>query len=208
MPIPDIDLARWWPAWLPSQTRVRLEAAYDGPWRGYHDRRHLVEVLQHVDELISEDEEVYEVVQLAAWFHDAVYDGTPDDERKSAELATEELTAAGAPAVLAHDVARLVLLTAAHRPDAGDRAGEVLCDADLAILAAEPERYRSYVEGVRREYSHVSEPDFAAGRAGVLRGLLAKPTLFHTPVARDRWESAARANLRAEIAALRADSTP
>ena len=55
-----------------------------------------------------------------------------------------------------------------------------LCDADLAILAAEPQRYADYSAAVRREYAHVSDADFAVGRALVLRDLLAKPSLFQT----------------------------
>ncbi len=78
----------------------------------------------------------------------------------------------------------------------------MLCDADLAILAAEPGRYAEYVAGVRREYPHVSDADFAHGRAAVLRDLLAKPTLFHTESARRRWEQAARANVERELADL------
>ncbi len=67
-------------------------------------------------------------------------------------------------------------LTATHRPADDDHAGQVLCDADLGILAADPARYASYTAGVRREYAHVPDADFAAGRAAVLRDLLAKPT--------------------------------
>ena len=79
---------------------------------------------------------------------------------------------------------------AAHRPDDDDVAGQVLCDADLAILAADPDRYAAYTAGVRREHAAVPDADFAAGRAAVLREtyLLAKPTLFHTDCARRRWE--------------------
>ena len=47
------------------------------------------------------------------------------------------------------------------------------------------------------------DADFAAGRAAVLRDLLAKPTLFHTEAARTRWEQIARANVQREIDALR-----
>ena len=93
-------------------------------------------------------------------------------------------------------------LTATHRPADDDHAGQVLCDADLGILAAEPARYAAYTAGVRREYAHVSDEDFAAGRAAVLRDLLAKPTLFHTAVARSRWEESARANVSREIEVL------
>jgi predicted metal-dependent HD superfamily phosphohydrolase len=78
----------------------------------------------------------------------------------------------------------------------------VLCDADLGILAADPDRYAAYTVGVRREYAHVPDADFATGRATVLRALLAKPTLFHTGLARDLWEARARANVEAELARL------
>jgi predicted metal-dependent HD superfamily phosphohydrolase len=187
-------LAQWWPSSLDEDLRVRLEHAY-ATGRGYHDLRHLTEVLEHVDELMERDDPAREAVLLAAWFHDAVYDGRGDDEERSAQLAEQSLAGTS----LADEVARLVRVTEHHRPDADDIAGQVLCDADLAILAAPHERYAAYVEGVRAEYSHVPDADFAIGRAAVLRDLLAKPSLFHTPAARDRWEAAARANIEREL---------
>ena len=192
------DLARHWPSRFPSSLRDELEAAYGDGSRGYHDLQHLAEVLDHVDELMAPDDPQREAVLLAAWFHDAVYDGQGDDEERSAGLATESL----GPGPLSDEVARLVRLTATHRPADDDHAGQVLCDADLGILAADPERYASYTAGVRREYTHVPDAAFAAGRAAVLRDLLAKPTLFHTAVARTQWEERARANVAHEIEQL------
>jgi predicted metal-dependent HD superfamily phosphohydrolase len=192
------DLARFWPEGVDDGVRSRLEAAYAGAGRGYHDVRHLTDVLERVEELLDADDPLREAVLLAAWFHDAVYDGRPDDEERSARWA--EAALAGSP--LAGEVGRLVRLTSTHRPTEDDRAGQVLCDADLAILAAGPERYTSYVQGVRSEYAHVTDGDFAAGRAAVLRDLLAKPSLFHTPAARDRWERRARTNVEREIGTL------
>ena len=72
----------------------------------------------------------------------------------------------------------------------------------LAILAAPAERYADYVSAVRLEWAHVCDADFAAGRASVLRDLLAKPHLFHTAHAREHWEAAARANVEAELVGL------
>ena len=193
------DLARWWPEGHDTAVRDRLLAAYGEPRRGYHDLRHLAEVLQHVDELLEPGDPSREAVVLAAWFHDAVYDGRGDDEERSARLAEEALQD---PAQAA-DVARLVRLTTTHRPDAADRAGQVLCDADLAILASRADRYADYVAGVRAEHASVDDAAFAAGRAAVLEDLLAKPTLFHTAAARQRWEAAARANAEREVSSLR-----
>ena len=190
------DLARYWPL-DDDALRRRLEEAYDAPGRGYHDLLHLTEVLEHVDELLPPGHTDRTAVLVAAWFHDAVYEGRHDDETRSANLAESALDGS-----LAGEVGRLVRLTATHRPADDDLAGQVLCDADLAILAAPPERYASYVAGVRTEHAHGPDADFAAGRAAVLRDLLDKPTLFHTPVARRRWEQAARANVERELSTL------
>jgi predicted metal-dependent HD superfamily phosphohydrolase len=199
------DLPTRWP--LPGRPalRDRLLAAYGDGRRGYHDLTHLAEVLDHVATLADAAGDIDAVV-LAAWFHDAVYDGAGDDEERSAVLAVDELTAAGVDERRVAEVARLVRLTASHRPGPGDRNGGVRSDADLAVLAAEPERYASYVAGVRAEYAHVPDVDFRRGRAAVLRDLLAKPALFHTPPARDLWEERARANVTRELADLERES--
>lgn len=175
--------------------RDRLVAAYS-TGRGYHDLRHLAEVLQRLDEL-GEGGNV-EVV-LAAWFHDAVYDGARDDEEQSARLAESELAGTGVDVA---EVARLVRLTETHDPPPGDHNGEALCDADLAILAADPERYREYAADVRREYAGYPDADFRAGRLAVLQDLAGRDALFRTAHARAHWEPRARANLAAEIATL------
>ena len=181
-----------------TEVRDELAAAY-ATGRGYHDTRHLAEVLDRIDELEAAGEDFdATAVRLAAWFHDGVYDGEPGAEDRSAQWAEDALR--GRPE--AGEVARLVRLTEHHRPDPDDREGCVLSDADLAILAAPPERYAEYVADVRREYAHVPDDLFAAGRAAVLRDLLAKPTLFHTAHAREHWEPAARANVEAELAQL------
>lgn len=193
--------------------RDRLLAAYDDPVRGYHDRRHLAEVVTHIAELRGElPRSEIETMQwppphmhavlLAAWFHDAVYDGTAGAEERSAALAERELAAAGCAEALVAEVARLVRLTATHRPEPGDTRGAVLCDADLAILAAPPERYAEYVAGVRREYAHLDDATFRTGRAAVLRELAAGDSLFHTATGRELWEDAARANIADELRRL------
>jgi predicted metal-dependent HD superfamily phosphohydrolase len=193
-----VTLERFWPGWLPDDLRERLEAAYGDPRRGYHDLLHLAEVLAHVAELTDPADPALEAVLLAAWFHDAVYDGRADDEERSARLAEEAL--AGHPP--AGEVARLVRLTATHRPASDDHAGQVLCDADLGVLAADEDRYAAYTAGVRREYATVPDAAFAAGRAAVLRDLVDRPYLFHTAAARERWEQRARANVARELAVL------
>ena len=186
-----------------TELRDELLAAYADPGRGYHDVRHLTEVLDRLDELEGHGVTFDRVVvRIAAWFHDAVYDGQPGAEDRSARWAEEALASAGlSPADIA-EVARLVRLTESHNAEPDDLDGAALCDADLAVLAADPDRYRAYVAGVRREYDSVPETDFRRGRAMVLRTLLRRGALFTTPYAVASWEPEARRNVTAELEAL------
>jgi predicted metal-dependent HD superfamily phosphohydrolase len=191
-----------WPLDGCDDLRDDLLAAYGSSDRGHHDLRHLTEVLDALDELAEHEPYERVPVLLAAWFHDAVYDGNRDDEERSAAWALTALPSAGCDAALATEVARLVGVTAHHRPTRGDVDAAVLSDADLSVLAAGPDRYAEYVAGVRAEYAHVPDDAFALGRAAVLTSLADGP-LFHTAHGRERWESRARANLARELASLR-----
>lgn len=204
MDAPDLD--PWWPL-ADGELRDTLLAAYAGPGRGYHDVRHLAEVLSRLDELAAGGEELeLDLVRLAAWFHDAVYDGGADDETRSAIWAEEALPIQGLTAAEVAEVARLVRLTEHHRPTDDDPSGCALSDADLAILAADPDRYEEYVAGVRQEYLSVPDDQFRQGRAAVLRDLAAKPRIFHTRYACEHWEDAARVNVERELSGLERDT--
>ncbi len=179
-----------------------LLARWAEPQRHYHTASHLAAVLDRVDELAAHADDP-DAVRLAAWFHDAVY--RPDrseNEERSAALACRALREAGLPEPLVHEVDRLVRLTVDHHPAPGDRNGEVLCDADLAVLGGPPEAYDAYSAAVREEYSFVPPDAFRTGRATVLRRLLALPALYRTPEAHARYDARARANMHRELAAL------
>lgn len=194
-----MELTDRWPLPAGTDLRDRLLAAYADPARGYHDVRHLSEVLDRLDDLAAAGAGFERLpVLLAAWFHDGVHDGRPDDEERSARWAEESLAGLVPEAVVA-EVARLVRMTVEHRPDDDDPDGCALSDADLAILAAPDERYAEYVAAVRAEHAHVPDDLFTAGRAEILGDLLAKPHLFHTAYARSAWEGPARANVEREL---------
>lgn len=185
-----------------------LAGRWGGADRGYHDTEHLDEVLARLDELDAATPSAV----LAAWFHDAVYRGRPGrDERDSADLAVTVLGGLGVDAAAADRVRDLVLVTADHVPAAGDEEAAALCDADLAVLASDPDRYRRYADGVRHEYRRVPGPLFRRGRAEVLRRLLARARddehpdgpLYRTAAGRSRWTARAAANLEAELSTLR-----
>ncbi|MGH7753799.1 MAG: HD domain-containing protein [Gemmatimonadales bacterium] len=176
--------------------------------RHYHTVAHLSAVLRIIDDYSDRAADAG-AVKLAAWFHDAIYDPQRvDNEEASALLAEATLPDLGVDAARLAEVARLIRLTASHDPLPGDRNGGLLTDADLAILAAEPQVYRAYTLAIRREYAHIPDDAFEAGRAAVLHNLLALPRMFHTPVLRDRWEEAARHNISWELSALSHPAPP
>ena len=197
MPPTSTSLPDRWPLRALYDVRDELLAAWDRP--GYHDLRHLGEVLDRLDDLDGAGAVFDRVpVVLAAWFHDAVYDGQPEAEERSAELARARL-----PDPPAAEVARLVRMTEHHQAFPDDLNAAALSDADLAILAASPSRYEEYALDVRTEYSHFTDGEFRAGRAKVLADLLSGPSLFRTPHGRAAWEERARVNVSAELARLR-----
>jgi predicted metal-dependent HD superfamily phosphohydrolase len=178
-----------------------LLGRWSEPQRHYHTVAHLSAVLGVIDQhagLAPHPERV----RLAAWMHDAVYDPRAlgdANERDSAEFAAGLLATLGVSPEVAAEVSRLVNLTAGHATGPGDPDGELLCDADLAVLAGDDEQYSAYTAAIRREYAHVSDEDFKAGRAQVLKALLELPTIYRLEPLREAWEARARANLEREV---------
>lgn len=181
-----------------------LGPRYTQSHRAYHNLMHIEDVLLRVEELEPPPEHEL-TLALAAWFHDAVYQpGKDDNEDRSAYVAYDALEQIGADPELIAEVVRLVRLTSSHDPAADDIAGQVLSDADLAILAAPRDRYEQYAHAIRQEYVQVPQAEYCVGRAKVLQTFLDRTSIFRTSYGREHWEVPARANLAAEIAQLQA----
>ena len=202
-PLADADvaeLAERWHAVLPHQEAMgaALVDRYREPWRRYHDARHLLAVLRQVDALAG-DQDLF-IVRLAAWFHDAIYDipfRELTNEEASARLALRELSRAGLEQEDLTQVARLVRMTADHVPGSRDPEGELLCDADLAVLAGSEEDYAAYVRDVREEYASVPDDAFLEARFDVLEPWL-EGEIYRTGKGK-LLTPAARRNVAAEV---------
>ncbi|WP_256662767.1 N-methyl-D-aspartate receptor NMDAR2C subunit [Pseudomonas sp. AG1028] len=175
-----------------------LMAAYAQPQRHYHCLQHLEECLalfEQVRDLAEHPEEV----EIALWFHDAVYDvrGTTN-ERQSADWAVRALLSCEASQPTQNRVEQLVMAT---RHDAAPVDGDerLLVDIDLSILGAAPERFTEYDRQIRAEYSWVPEAVYSMKRKAVLSSFLARPSIYSTPYFRERLEAQARINLSAAI---------
>jgi predicted metal-dependent HD superfamily phosphohydrolase len=176
-----------------------LAAAYSSPGRHYHTLDHVRDVLETATSLWGGPVPLPALL-LAAWLHDVIYDThAADNEERSADHARELLRPLRPPAALLDETARLILLTKGHRAEAGDRAGQVLLDADLAVLGADEATYDRYTAAIRREYAWVPEEQYRAGRTQVLEDFLRRPRIYHTEEMQARAEAAARRNLLREV---------
>lgn len=172
---------------------AELIERYREPQRVFHTIEHLDQVLTTLAELSTDPH-----LQLAAWFHDAVYrPAAPDNEARSALLARQRLTGLGMTSGDIAIVCAAIEATAGHASENPDLAP--LLDADLAILGADPDRYRRYAEQVRGEYPGVPAMLYRYGRRRFLRSMLARPMIYRTEQGRARFEQQARVNLRAEL---------
>ena len=177
-----------------------LRTRYAEPHRAYHNAQHVEECLTLLDAVRAECERP-DAVELALWFHDAIYDPRASgNETRSAEWATHELQSAGARPALVDTVRDLILATR-HDATPQTRDAQIVTDIDLAILGTSAERFREYEEQVRREYSWVPGEVFRHERARLLRGFLARRSIYATPFFH-HLEKRARVNLTASLARL------
>ncbi|AFY45487.1 hypothetical protein [Nostoc sp. PCC 7107] len=185
-----------------TATFTQLVAAYCTVGRYYHTLQHIHHVLNNIQTL-----QVYTqnlpTVQLAAWFHDVVYDThANDNEARSAEYACQLLTNLAIPISQITIIQRLILNTKHHQAAIDDIDSHILLDADLAILAANPVDYQKYAHAIRQEYAWVTEAEYTKGRKQVLEKFLQRQHIYFTPLMFEMAEQSARANLQAEIQQL------
>ena len=205
-----MDDERWFGPWAAlgvaasrqlSDLHVQVLARYREPQRHYHTVHHLDECFERWPEIRAHPAHPAEV-EIALWFHDAIYDThRADNEALSAALARDTALGLGVAAGPAQRIADLILCTRhAVEPEGPD--AEALVDVDLSILGAASARFDEYERQVRREYSWVPEETFRKRRAEVLRQFLARSHIYSTRAFRERYEPAARANLERSLEAL------
>jgi predicted metal-dependent HD superfamily phosphohydrolase len=203
-PEPD----RWQRVWKasgafgnPAIWYEQLTQAYAQPQRHYHNQQHIAECLAEFDgarHLLQEPD----AVEMALWFHDAVYDPkASDNEEQSAALARRCLETAGVPQ-LASTVAELVMVTKLHRAEAG-AAAALMVDVDLSILGQSEARFAEYEAQIRQEYGWVPKPIFNSKRKEILLCFLERPHIYATEFFAAKYEEKARRNLEQSIRKLK-----
>jgi predicted metal-dependent HD superfamily phosphohydrolase len=191
----DLLPARWLATWAalnlapPTGLCEQLLCAWDEPQRHYHTLQHLNECLALFDTLRMRAEQPADI-ELALWFHDAIYDVQGhDNEARSAHWAVQALAAGGVDAACCQRVHDLIMATChTALPASPDQA--LLVDIDLAILGAPTARFAQYTRQISAEYAWVPPEVYAVSAAPCCRALSTANRFTRRPPSRSALSSA------------------
>ncbi len=197
-----MNIERWRILWqtLPNAGNTdsiyfKLVERYSEKHRAYHNGSHVEHCLEEFDEIkgfLSHPNEV----EIAIWFHDAIYETKSDkNEEKSAQWAEEELKKADADEDSIRIVRDLILATK-HHESQHDSDAMYFLDIDLSIFGSPPELYKEYETNIRKEYKWVPFFIFRKKRKEILNSFLNRDRIFFTEFFRKKYEKNARVNLK------------
>jgi predicted metal-dependent HD superfamily phosphohydrolase len=195
-----------------------LDAAYREPQRGYHDWRHIADLLQklgHFSHLATRPD----LIAAAIFWHDAVYAtrdasgllrADAENVRASAALFERHALFDKIDADAIHE---MIMATARHLDAKASREHypgfskdlDLFLDLDLSALAAQWPVFERNLENIRFEYGWVPENVFCLGRLRMAESFAAQgASLYRRDELRKLWSEAALANLSRSLEELRA----
>ena len=168
-----------------------------GSDRRFHTLHHIHDCLDRLDEVAALLDD-RDAVELALWFHDAVYTpACPDNERDSAELFLDK--SCGADPVFRRRVCGLILSTR-HQAPATTNDRKFIEDIDLAGFASPWEEFMREGDLLREEFASQSDDKYYAGQVAFLAMLRKRSWFFFTDYYRSRYEVNAQENLNRLLA--------
>lgn len=178
----------------------QIKASYNTPPREYHSLGHVYDCLIKLQQFVDMDTSA---IELAIWFHDAVYDAlSKTNECDSANMMKQCADHLRIDPIQISDADRLIMITADHK-NASKNDEIVIADIDLSILAADPDVYKNYTMAIRSEYKAIDDIDYRAGRSAFLQQTLDSMPLFHTKWAQSHgFDDRAKENITRELITL------
>ncbi len=170
-----------------------LMQRYHEPHRRYHGWTHLWHCIEQFELTVARLEQP-DVVEMALWFHDAIYvPGASDNEDQSAELFRRAGEGVFSREFL-QKVCSFTLLTR-HNVAPRESDGCFVVDIDLSSLASGWCSFLRDSDRIREEQSHIPDSSFYPGQVRFLRALLERPRIYYSQFFHDRCEQAARHNI-------------
>ncbi len=179
-----------------------LDVLYSDKNRFYHNWDHIKNCLDEFSAARYLAVHTNEV-ELALWFHDAIYDTrAKDNEEQSALMAYHVCIAAGLHQLFTERVKRRILVTN-HIVVPENIDEKLMVNIDLSILGKPADEFDEYEKNIRKEYSRVVlEEEYKKGRKDILQGFLDRPVIYSIDLFKDKYEEQARENLEKSIKQL------
>ena len=179
---PPIDLFR------------KLIKTYSEEHRAYHTAEHIVYCLDELDHVLDLAKNPAEV-EMALWFHDAVYDPhASDNEEKSAAWARQVLLTNNCPAESVARICDLILTTKHDKPPL-ENDTQLIADIDLSSLGQPESEFLSNERKIRTEYQWVPEKIYREERVKFMKSFLQRKHIYFTDYFEVLYGIQARKNL-------------
>ncbi|PKL17317.1 MAG: hypothetical protein CVV49_11575 [Spirochaetae bacterium HGW-Spirochaetae-5] len=186
-----------------SDVIIKLTEKYKENHRFYHNLNHIknmYDTLSNFKDKIDNNESIF----YAIWFHDVIYDTKSfDNEEKSSDYAKYVLSDLKINDTIIRKVIQLILITKNHCPIENSFDEKIFLDSDLLILGQNKDKYKEYMESIRKEFHWVDNINYNASRITILKKFLKRPTIYFTDEFKDLYESIARQNIQEEISYLK-----
>jgi predicted metal-dependent HD superfamily phosphohydrolase len=170
---------------------------YGEPHRKYHN-------IGHINHCLAEFETVRHLaldanaLELAIWYHDAVYEiQANDNEERSASLASEVMNNFSLPLELIEKVENIIIATK-HSAVPEDYDAKLMLDIDISNIG-DGEKFKEANKLIREEYSSVPDNLFKNGRSGILQSFLDRPGIYLTEFFYNKYEDKAKENILSSI---------
>ena len=162
--------------------------------RHYHNTRHLSFCLAQQSQAQSAMDEP-DIVELALWFHDAVYlPNASDNEAQSAALFAQ-LTRGQLSESLINSVSEIIPATN-HQTAPESQSEAYVLDIDLASIGLPWEEFNRDNEALRAEVPRIHDNLYYEGKTAFLSTLLNREKIYYTKYFFDKYEQQARDNIK------------
>ena len=175
-------------------TLEELVTAYTLPDRHYHTLDHISAMLEVLDARKGMCDSP-DLVELAIWFHDVVYEIDSDsNEYHSAQEALNFMMINKMSLDNKLDVNNLIMATT-HKNPYPSQDSRLIADIDLHQLGAPWEVYHQNSLNIREEYRYVRDEVFYPERAKLFQNFLDRPKIYKTKTFQVLYEKQAQANI-------------
>ena len=185
-----------------TDTYTDLKRRYNEKHRKYHNVTHIESLLIELEKTrhISEN---YNSIELALWFHDAVYNiFSKSNEKDSADLAVSFISDNSGSLELQQTVYSLIMATEHNFVPKGNDQ-RLMVDIDLSILGSAESRYTDFETAIRKEYKYIPWFIFKRKRIELLQYFLGRESIFSHRYYIDSLEQQARVNIANAIKKLK-----